>query len=100
MGLFNEHRKRQYAERLAMGTCWKETGYVFNREDNNPTDASTPTTLYNKLSVLAGLRRVRLQDLRHLHATELLRLGESLHVVSERLGHKDPAYVVLVSKGC
>ena len=38
----------------------------------------------------AGLRSTRLHDLRHLHATELLRLGEPLHVVSDRLGHKDP----------
>ena len=88
--LFNEHRKRQYAERLSMGTCWNETGYVFVREDGTPIDASTPTTLFNKLTALAGLRRIRLHDLRHLHATELLRLGEPLHVVSERLGHKDP----------
>jgi integrase len=27
--------------------------------------------------------------LRHLHATELLRLGEQLHVVAQRLGHRD-----------
>ena len=25
----------------------------------------------------------------HLHATELLRLGEPLHVVANRLGHRD-----------
>ena len=90
VALFNEHRKRQFAERLAMGEHWKETGYVFVREDGTPIDAGTPTTLFNKLTVLAGLRHIRLHDLRHLHATELLRLGEPLHVVSERLGHKDP----------
>jgi len=38
---------------------------------------------------LAGLRHTRLHDLRHLHATELLRLGEPLHVVANRLGHRD-----------
>ena len=37
----------------------------------------------------AGLRNIRLHDLRHLHATELLRLGEPLHVVAQRLGHRD-----------
>ncbi len=46
-------------------------------------------TLFNKLSALAGLRGIRLHDLRHLHATELLRLGEPLHVVAQRLGHRD-----------
>lgn len=88
--LFNEHRKRQYAERLAMGSSWTETGYVFVREDGTPIDASTPTSLFNKISALAGLRKNKLHSLRHTHATELLRLGVPLHVVSERLGHKDP----------
>lgn len=37
----------------------------------------------------AGLRPTRLHDQRHLHATELLRLGEPLHVVADRLGHRD-----------
>ena len=35
------------------------------------------------------MRPIRLHDLRHIHATELLRLGEPLHVVAERLGHRD-----------
>ena len=35
------------------------------------------------------MRLARLHDLRHLHATELLRQGEQLHVVAERLGHRD-----------
>ena len=42
-----------------------------------------------KLSESAGLRPIRLHDLRHIHATELLRLGEPLHVVAKRLGHRD-----------
>jgi integrase len=36
-----------------------------------------------------GLRPTRLHDQRHLHATELLRLGIPLHVVAHRLGHRD-----------
>jgi len=37
----------------------------------------------------SGLRYDRLNDLRHLHATELLRSGEPLHSVAHRLGHRD-----------
>ena len=88
--LFTEHRKRQIAERLLMGSSWVETGYVFVQENGEPLDIGTPTHLFKKLSKRAGLRSIRLHDLRHLHATELLRLGEPLHVVSDRLGHKDP----------
>lgn len=88
--LFTEHRKRQMEERLLMGSSWVETGYVFVQENGEPLDIGTPTHLFGKLSKKAGLRTIRLHDLRHLHATELLRLGEPLHVVSDRLGHKDP----------
>ena len=59
------------------------------REDGLPVDLHTPTHVFTKLSKRAGLRPIRLHDLRHLHATELLRLGEPLHVVAQRLGHRD-----------
>ena len=39
-------------------------------------------------TLLTG-KQFRLYDLRHLHATELLRLDEPLHVVAQRLGHCD-----------
>lgn len=87
---FNSYRKRQIEERLSIGSAWTETGYVFVREDGKPIDTGTPTHLFGKLLKQSGLRHTRLHDLRHLHATELLRLGEPLHVVSQRLGHKDP----------
>jgi len=54
-----------------------------------PLYPSTVTGLFLKLSENAGLRLIRLHDLRHIHATELLRLGEPLHVVAKRLGHRD-----------
>ena len=86
---FNSHRKRQLIERLALGSAWTDTGYVFTREDGLPIDLHTPTHLFSKIANKAGLRHIRLHDLRHLHATELLRLGEPLHVVAQRLGHRD-----------
>lgn len=87
---FTEHRKRQLEERLLAGSAWTETGYVFVQETGEPLGTGTPTHLFRKLSERLELRGIRLHDLRHLHATELLRLGEPLHVVSDRLGHKDP----------
>jgi integrase len=89
MELLKNHRKRQIQERMALGECWTDTGYVFVREDGLPIDVHTPTHLFRKLSKTAGLEPIRLHDLRHLHATELLRLGIPLHVVAHRLGHRD-----------
>jgi integrase len=89
MELLKAHRKRQIQERMAIGEGWTDTGYVFVREDGLPIDVHTPTHLFRKLSKQAGLAPIRLHDLRHLHATELLRLGIPLHVVAHRLGHRD-----------
>ena len=86
---FKEHRKRQLTERLSIGEHWQETGYVFVQENGLPLGIKTVSDLYKKLIKRAGLRPNRLHDQRHLHATELLRLGEPLHVVAQRLGHRD-----------
>lgn len=87
--LFGAHRKRQLIERLALGEYWHDTGYVFTQENGLPIYPHTPSDLFKKLVKKAGLRPTRLHDQRHLHATELLRLGEPLHVVASRLGHRD-----------
>lgn len=89
MELLKAHRREQFEERIAIGASWTDTGYVFVREDGLPIDVHTPTHLFRKLTKLAGLKLIRLHDLRHIHATELLRLGEPLHVVAHRLGHRD-----------
>jgi integrase len=39
---------------------------------------------------------IRLHDLRHTHATLLLKAGVPLKVVSERLGHATPAFTMAV----
>lgn len=87
--LFNIHRVNQLKERMALGENWQETGYVFVQENGLPLYPHTPSDLFKKLLNKAGLRPTRLHDQRHLHATELLRLGEPLHVVANRLGHRD-----------
>jgi len=40
------------------------------------------------------LPRIRLHDLRHTHATILLKAGVPVKVVSERLGHSSPAFTM------
>jgi len=44
----------------------------------------------------AGVRPITLHDLRHTHATLLLRRGVPIHVVSRRLGHASPAITLAI----
>src|SRR5207249_10175829 len=44
----------------------------------------------------ARLPRIRFHDLRHTHATLLLKAGVPLKVLSERLGHSTPAFTMTV----
>ena len=89
--LFNVHRVKQLKEAqkfMELG-AWNNTGYVFVQENGLPLYPHTPSDLFQKLIKKVGLRPTRLHDLRHTYATELLRLGEPLHVVAHRLGHRD-----------
>jgi integrase len=46
--------------------------------------------------VRSGQPVIRFHDLRHTHATLLLKAGVPLKVVSERLGHATPAFTMAV----
>lgn len=89
MEILRDHRKRQFEERLLAGSMWNETGYIFATELGSPIDYGTPTQLFTKVRKRLELPDQRFHDLRHFHATQLLRAGTPLHVVAQRLGHRD-----------
>ena len=104
--VLTEHSQRQEAERAVAGALWGGGNHVFRRELGEPLFPDTPTALMAKLqrqhnTVAAqvgtpGLPVIRLHDLRHLHATLLLKAGVPVHVVAARLGHADPAITLRV----
>ena len=60
------------------------------------TRAASVACLRRSMRSTAGVRRVRFHDLRHTHATLLLKAGTPVKVVSERLGHASPAFTLTV----
>ena len=88
--IMKEHRKRQFEERLRAGSLWNETGYIFTTELGEPIYYGTPTQLFTKIKNRVNLPEQRFHDLRHFHATQLLKAGTPLHIVAHRLGHRDP----------
>ncbi|MCL6472540.1 MAG: site-specific integrase [Firmicutes bacterium] len=82
-----EYRKRQLQEKLLLGEAYQDNGLVFCKEDGTPLQPEEFTKRFQRWLEKAGLSRVRLHDLRHTHATLLLKAGVPAKIVQERLGH-------------
>jgi len=86
-GTLLAHRLLQDAERDRLGAAWQDSGLVFTREDGSALHPDSVSRRFVTLARKAGLRRVRLHDLRHGHASVLLAAGVPMPVISKRLGH-------------
>jgi integrase len=88
-------QRRDRAEQLAEAcrVPLKSDGFVFTSEPDGsrPLHPDTITGGFQRLRQGAGLDGVRLHDLRHLHATQLLAAGVPVRTVSGRLGHANAA---------
>jgi integrase len=81
------HRRRQFEERLAAGSRWHDGGLVFTTRIGTPLEPRALNEDFERVVMAAGLRRIRLHDLRHSCATFLLAQGVHPRVVMELLGH-------------
>ena len=91
-------RKAQMGERLAWGEAYRGTeGLVFTWEDGRPVLPDYVTKTFGALTdKTQDVPRLKLHELRHTHATILLREGVPVHIVAKRLGHKDPSVTLNV----
>lgn len=90
-------RKTQTAERLAWGAAYKDSeGLVFTWESGAPVSGDYVTKQFVRAQRLADVPRITLHEVRHTHASILLREGVPVHVVSARLGHKDASVTLNV----
>lgn len=84
------HKHQQNVERLISGEEWFGSDNLFLNESGRPIDHGTPSKIFQKHRKELKLPTQRFHDLRHFHATQLLEAGIPLHVVAQRLGHRDP----------
>jgi integrase len=80
-------RIRQSEERLAWGGAWRDTGFVFTREDGEGVHPQSLSQSFERSVRGSRLPVIRFHDLRHTHATLMLGAGVHPKVVQERLGH-------------
>ena len=88
LAILREHRQRQREDRLAAGPAWDaDNDLVFRDELGGVIHPDWFSNEFWRLLRKAGIKRIRLHDLRHTYATLALKAGMHPKIVSERLGH-------------
>ena len=85
------HRKQVEAERALLGSRIEREDLAFSHPDATPLLPDSVTHAFTKIARRAGLPGIRLHDLRHTHASLMLKQGTHPKIVSERLGHSSVA---------
>lgn len=82
-----EHRARVKQEKEVLGVPLKPEALVFAHPNGSPMLPSTVSHAFTRIARKAGLQGLRLHDLRHTHASLMLRQGVHPKIIQERLGH-------------
>ncbi len=89
----HDHRIAQAALRTLLGSVLHDDDFVFSHPDGSAFDPNTVSPAFAKIARRAGLK-LRFHDLRHAHATLMLKSGIHPKIVSERLGHATVAFTL------
>ncbi len=87
----------QREQRRLFGRAYHDHGLVFCQADGEPLNAKNIVRRdFRRVMKRARVPRIRFHDLRHCHATLLLRQGVNLKVIQERLGHSTAALTLQI----
>ncbi len=87
-------RRKQAEERLLLGADYDDHDLVFARPDGTATHPEVLSRTFDRIITRTKLPRIRLHDVRHTHASLLLKAGVPVKVVSERLGHATASFTL------
>lgn len=74
-------------ERAAFGSTYPKHGKLMCYEDGRRLHPDTVTRRFNRLVDHAGIRHIRLHDIRHTYTTLAMDAGINPKIVSDRVGH-------------
>lgn len=80
-------KERYEIEKEQAGPIYKDSGLVIRTSVGTPLSPRNLLRTFYGLIEKAGVKKIRFHDLRHTHASLLLRQGVNPKIVSERLGH-------------
>jgi integrase len=90
--LLRAWRTWQASEQAAVGVDGH--GWVVGDPNGQPVHPHAISQAFERLARRACVPVIRLHDVRHTHATLLIRAGVPVEVVSERLGHATTAFTI------
>lgn len=82
----------QQTEQASVGI--EPAGWVFSDVEGNPIHPHSVSQTFERIVARASVPKIRLHDIRHTHGTLLIKAGVPVKVVSERLGHSNPAFTI------
>lgn len=87
------HRARQLVDRARRADVWQGENLIFCTEYGSPLPLKLAHDEWTKACAAAGLPRLRIHDLRHSVASNLVRAGTDSFRVAKLLGHANPSMV-------
>ena len=94
MTVLKAHRKTHNERLLLLGSHFEYPKQVFTDTSGRWIHPNAFTYTFSRLVRQAPVPYIRFHDLRHTHATLMLKSGIPTLVVSERLGHAHPAFTM------
>ncbi|WP_235581697.1 tyrosine-type recombinase/integrase [Rhodococcus sp. Leaf278] len=87
-------RKRQKVERHLAGEAYESGEYVVSDELGRPIRPDLVSAAWGRMTVKAGVRKIRFHDARHTCATLMHLEGVPIAVISAWLGHTDASFTM------
>lgn len=84
--MLKQHRRTQAAERLQAGSLWNDEDWIFPTTVGTSISPRNDYREWQGILELAGVRKVRVHDVRHTNATALLVGGIDPRTVMELMG--------------
>lgn len=94
VAILRSHRIRQAERRLALGIGRNDPGRVFTDVWGEPLHPDRLSETFDRRVAKSGQPRIRFHDLRHTHASHLLKAGVNVKIVSRRLGHASVSFTL------
>lgn len=89
-------KKRQVAERLALGAAYRSGAYVVSNEIGDPYSPAVLSRYWREAVEAAGLRHIKLHAARHTCATLMHLHGVPVAVIAAWIGHRDASLTMRI----